>query len=33
MKTLVVYSSQTGNTEKLAKTVSDLLKGEKTFCA
>jgi flavodoxin I len=32
MKTLIVYSSQTGNTEKLAKTVKDLLKGEKTFC-
>lgn len=32
MKTLIVYSSQTGNTKKLAGTVNDLLGGEKTFC-
>ncbi|RLB91397.1 MAG: flavodoxin family protein [Deltaproteobacteria bacterium] len=29
MKTLVTYSSQTGNTLKLAKTIYDELKGEK----
>jgi hypothetical protein len=32
MKTLIVYSSQTGNTQKLAQAVHDLLGGEKTFC-
>ncbi len=32
MKTLIVYSSQTGNTQKLAETVNDLLGGEKTLC-
>ncbi len=32
MKTLIVYSSQTGNTQKLAATFNDLLGGKKTFC-
>lgn len=32
MKTLSVYSSQTGNTRKLAEAVNDLLDGEKTLC-
>lgn len=32
MKTLVVYSSQTGNTQKLAQAVHDLLGGERTLC-
>jgi flavodoxin I len=32
MKTLIVYAGQTGNTQKLAAAVSDLLGGEKTFC-
>ena len=29
MKTLIVYSSQTGNTRKLAEAVNDLLGGRK----
>ena len=32
MKTLIVYAGQTGNTQKLAGAVSDLLGGEKIFC-
>ncbi|MFH1985169.1 MAG: flavodoxin family protein [Pseudomonadota bacterium] len=32
MKTLVVYSSQTGNTKKLAETVADTLNGEVSVC-
>jgi flavodoxin I len=32
MKTLIVYSSKTGNTKKLAKAVRDLIGGEKTLC-
>ena len=31
MKSLVVYSSQTGNTRKLAKAVFEALPGEKTL--
>lgn len=33
MKSLVVYSSQTGNTKKLAETVYDVLPGEKEIYA
>lgn len=32
MKTLIVYSSQTGNTKKLAEVVHNTLGGEKTLC-
>lgn len=32
MKTLVVYSSQSGNTRKLAETVAHYLKSENTVC-
>ncbi len=32
MKTLIVYSSQTGNTKKLAEAVNQVIEGEKTFC-
>ena len=32
MKTLIVYSSQTGNTRKLAQAVNDLIPGEKILC-
>jgi flavodoxin I len=32
MKTLIVYAGQTGNTQKLAEAVNDLMGGEKTFC-
>lgn len=32
MKTLIVYSSITGNTRKLAKAINDELGSEKTFC-
>ncbi len=32
MKTLIVYAGQTGNTQKLAQAINDLLGGEKTFC-
>ena len=32
MKTLIVFSSRTGNTRKLAQTLKDLFGGEKTFC-
>lgn len=33
MKILIVYSSRTGNTQKLAETVYGWLAGEKTLCA
>jgi flavodoxin len=32
MKTLIVYSSQTGNTKKMAEAVNDVIGGEKTLC-
>jgi flavodoxin len=32
MKTLIVYSSQTGNTKKMADAVNDVIGGEKTLC-
>ena len=32
MKTLIVYSSKTGNTQKLAAVVNEMVTGEKTFC-
>jgi flavodoxin len=32
MKTLIVYSSQTGNTKKMAESVNDVIGGEKTLC-
>lgn len=32
MKTLIVYSSKTGNTKKLAEAASDLIGGQKTLC-
>jgi flavodoxin len=32
MKILIIYSSQTGNTKKLAEELNNLLGGEKTFC-
>lgn len=32
MKTLIVYSSQTGNTKKMADAVNELIGGEKTIC-
>jgi len=32
MKTLIVYSSQTGNTQKMAEAVNGLISGEKTLC-
>lgn len=32
-RVLIVYSSQSGNTKKLAETVNSLLGGEKTFCS
>ena len=32
MKTLIVYSSQTGNTKKKAEAVNDVIGGEKTLC-
>jgi flavodoxin len=32
MKTLIVYSSKTGNTKKLAESVSDMIGGEKSLC-
>lgn len=32
MKTLIVYSSQTGNTKKLAEALNQLIGGEKTLC-
>ncbi len=31
MKSLIVYSSKSGNTKKLAETLRDILPGEKTF--
>ena len=31
MKTLIVYSSQTGNTKKMADAVNDVIRGEKTL--
>ena len=33
MKTLIVYSSITGNTRKLAEAIAPLMAGEKTLCA
>ncbi|MDZ7663952.1 MAG: flavodoxin family protein [Desulfotignum sp.] len=33
MKSLILYSSQSGNTEKLARAVYDSLEGEKELCA
>jgi flavodoxin len=32
MKTLIVYSSQTGNTKKMADAVNDVINGEKVLC-
>ena len=32
MKTLIVYSSKTGNTKKLADAVAQMIAGEKTLC-
>jgi flavodoxin I len=33
MKSLIVYSSQTGNSRKLAEAAADIIAGEKTICA
>ena len=32
MKTLIVYSSQTGNTKKMAEALNDAISGENTLC-
>jgi flavodoxin len=32
MKSLIVYSSKTGNTRKLAEIANEMLAGDKTFC-
>jgi flavodoxin len=33
MRTLIVYSSQTGNTKKMAAAVNDVIDGETTLCS